>query len=255
VDFAKSGLAVLRAGRDFNAKQVVLNYMGYEGGHSHLDQLGIVFLGLGRTLAPDAGSIKYEDPVHTGWYKQSVSHNVLIVNGKSQSRAPIGTLDAFVAGAQLQVARASSAKAYPGVNQSRTVLLTTDYMIDLFEARGALENTFDWVYHNYGDFSTELSMQPAPGAAGKANGYGTDELPPRPIALGAGLRIAGDQQVRLYMPGASGTQVITSDGLVAARSETKPRQPKCRSQSFVVSKSAAIFRSSNPIRLPQSSAR
>jgi len=224
-DFAKSGLAVLRTGKDFNAKQVVLNYMGYEGGHSHPDQLGIVFFGLGRTLAPDAGSIKYEDPAHNGWYKQTLSHNTLVVNGKSQVRAPIGTLDAFASGAQLQVARATVTKAYGSVNQSRTVLLTSDYLIDFFQVSSVLENQYDWVYHNYGDFSTELNLQTTTTSKGNGYDYLTNAKSVKTDnAWRANWKIAGDQQVRMYMFGASGSQVIAAEGLVAApmNDETAP---------------------------------
>ncbi|MBM3127410.1 MAG: hypothetical protein FJ009_02100 [Chloroflexi bacterium] len=226
-DFAKSGLAVLRASKDFNAKQVVLNYMGYEGGHSHPDQLGIVISGLGRVLSPDPGSIKYEDPAHTGWYKQSLSHNLVVVSEKSQARAPMGKLETFASGAQLQVARASTTKSYGGVNLARTLLLNDDYLVDIFQADGVVEETFDWVYHNYGKFSTDLKLQPT--TLSKKNGYEflsnitsvkTDD------AWRADWMIASDQKVCLFMAGAPGTQVFAAEGLVAATvgDETAPEK-------------------------------
>jgi len=212
-DFAKSGLAVLRAGKDSGALQVVLNYMGYAGGHSHPDQLGIVISGLGRVLAPDAGSIKYEDPAHTGWYKQSLSHNLVVVSEKSQQRAPMGKLEAFASGAQLHVARASSAKSYGSVNMARTLLLNDDYLIDVFQADSVVEETFDWVYHNYGRFSTDLKLSPM--TLNKKNGYEflsnatgvkTDD------AWRAEWLIASDQKVRLFMAGAPGDPSDCSGG-------------------------------------------
>lgn len=226
-EFAKSSLAVLRAGSGFDAKQVVLNYMGYEGGHSHPDQLGIVSFGVGRTLAPDAGSIKYEDPAHTGWYKQSLSHNVLVVGEKSQQRAPAGRLDTFVSGQKLQAARAATTKSYGSVNLARTLLLNDDYLIDVFQADSIVEETFDWVYHNYGRFTTSLNLQPT--TLSKKNGYEflkstaaakTDD------AWRAEWLIASDQKVRLFMVGAPGTQVIAAEGMIAAEvgDETAPDQ-------------------------------
>ena len=216
-DFAKSGLAVLRAGKDFNAKQVVLNYMGYEGGHSHPDQLGIVLFGVGRMLAPDAGSIKYEDPVHTGWYKQSLAHNLIVVSEKSQLRAPVGTLDVFARGTSLQVARATTTKSYGSVNLARTLLLNDEYLVDVFQADGLVEETFDWVYHNYGRFSSHLNLQPT--ILGKANGYeylSKITSAKTDAAWRAEWFIASDQKVRLFMAGAPGTQVIATEGMVAA---------------------------------------
>jgi hypothetical protein len=242
-DFAKSGLAVLRTGKELSGKQVVLNYMGYEGGHSHPDQLGIVIAGLGRVLAPDAGSIKYEDPAHTGWYKQSLSHNLIVVNEKSQARAPMGKLEAFASGTTMQVARASTTKSYGSVNLARTLLLNDDYLVDLFQADALSESTFDWVYHNYGRFSTDLKL--APTTLGKSNGYDflsnvtgvkTDD------AWRADWLIASDQKVRLFMAGAPGTQVFAAEGMVAATvgDETSPEKVplviarrKAKSASFV----------------------
>ncbi|MCI0478394.1 MAG: alginate lyase family protein, partial [Anaerolineales bacterium] len=242
-DFAKSGLAVLRAGKDFGAKQVVLNYMGYEGGHSHPDQLGIVISGLGRVLAPDAGSIKYEDPAHNGWYKQSLSHNLVVVSEKSQQRAPMGKLETFASGAQLQVARASTTKSYGSVNLARTILLNDDYLVDIFQTDSVVEETFDWTYHNFGRFATDLKLTPM--TLNKKNGYEflsnltgikTDD------AWRADWTIASDQKVRLFMAGAPGTQVIAAEGLVAALvgDETSPEKVplviarrKAKSASFV----------------------
>ncbi len=216
-DFTRSGLAVLRAGKDFNAKQVVLNFMGYEGGHSHPDQLGIVISGLGRVLAPDAGSIKYEDPVHTGWYKQSLSHNLIVVGEKSQQRAPVGTLQVFASGTIAQVARAATTKSYGSVNLARTLLLNDEYLIDVFQADSIAEETFDWTYHNYGRFATDLKLSPT--TLNKKNGY---EYLSNPTAIKtddawrAEWLLASDQKVRLFMAGAPGTQVIAAEGLVAA---------------------------------------
>lgn len=228
-DFGKSGLAVLRSGSGANANQVVLNYMGYEGGHSHPDQLGVVFFGLGRTLAPDPGSIKYEDPLQNGWYKQSVAHNVLLVNGKSQQRAPMGTLDEFAGGTHLQIARASTSKAYGGEKLSRRLLLTDGYLIDLFLVDSPVENTYDWVYHNYGTLSVDLALQPAPGLLTPSNGYehlAQVEAAKTDASWRGNWTIAADQKVALYMAGAPGTQVIAAEGLVAAAvgDETSPER-------------------------------
>ncbi|MBI4786275.1 MAG: alginate lyase family protein [Chloroflexi bacterium] len=228
-DFSKSGLAVLRSGSDSNAKQVVLNLMGYAGGHSHPDQLGIVFFGLGRTLAPDAGSIKYEDPVQAAWYKQSLAHNLLVVNGKSQQRAPAGMLDEFAGGTLVQVARASTTKAYGGENLSRTLLLNDDYLTDLFQVNSPVENTYDWVYHNFGNLSTDLNMRPAPGFVSPSNGYEyltNVQVAKTENAWRGDWTIAADQKVRLYMAGAPGTQIIAEEGLVAATvgDETSPEK-------------------------------
>lgn len=245
LNLEKTGLAILRSGQGPTAKQVVLNYMGYEGGHSHPDKLGLALFGVGRTVAPDAGSIKYEDPAHTGWYKQSLSHNVLVVDEQTQLRAPAGTLELFLDSPPLKVARVSTSRVYTGVTQVRTLLLNDDYLVDIFQADSAAEHTFDWVYHNYGQFSSDLDLQPLTTPFVKGGGYeylshvqsaATDQ------AWSADWVIASDQKVRLSMLGAPGTTVLAAGGMVAAptNDETAPDQAplviarrKAKSVSFV----------------------
>ena len=57
--YEDSDFMVLRSGEGDDSTQATFNYMGYQGGHSHADQLGLVLYGLGMTLAPDAASVKY----------------------------------------------------------------------------------------------------------------------------------------------------------------------------------------------------
>lgn len=225
LDLGSSGLAVLRAGQG-SGLQAVLNYMGYQGGHSHPDQLGLVLHGLGRTLAPDAGSIKYEDAAQDGWYKQSLAHNLLTVDGRTQERAAVGRLEAFVGGAHLQVARATVDRAYPGIVLARTLLLADAYLVDVTQAQSDAEHTYDWAYHNYGTLSSPLAFTPAQGL-GSANGY--EYLQNARLAHAEGdweahWLMAADQQVRLRMAGAPGTEVWAAEGLVAATTgdETSP---------------------------------
>ncbi len=221
LNLERTGLAILRSGQGSTAKQAVLNYMGYEGGHSHLDKLGLVLFGAGRTVAPDAGSIKYEDPVHTGWYKQSLSHNVLVVDEKTQLRAPMGTLELFLNSPPLKVARVSTPRIYTGVTQIRTLLLNDDYLVDIFQADSAAEHTYDWVYHNYGQFSSDLSLQPVTTPAASAKGSGYEYLSnvksaATDLAWSADWLIASDQKVKLNMLGTPGTTVLAAEGMVAA---------------------------------------
>jgi hypothetical protein len=217
--FASSSLAVLRSGSGVHSKQVVVNYMGYEGGHSHPDQLGLVLYGLGLTLAPDAGSILYRVPAHLEWFKQSVSHNVIVVDGQSQERASPGVLESFVGTPNLQVARVSSEEAYPGVRLERTVMLNDNYLIDIFQADSTDEHTYDWVYHNIGRFTTDdLEFQPA-AAPGDENGYEYLEDVESAQSDGdwqAEWIVAPDRKVRMDLFGAPGTEYFAARGLIAA---------------------------------------
>ena len=124
----------MRSGEGENSIQVTLNYMGYQGGHSHPDQLSMVLYGLGMPLAPDAGSIKYRLPEQEGWFKQTIAHNALVVDGTSQERSSAGQLTQFINSNAVQMATVFSDGVYPGVNLERTLLLNDTYLIDMYSA-------------------------------------------------------------------------------------------------------------------------
>jgi len=170
--FDASDLAVLRSGEGEDSLQAVFNYMGYQGGHSHADQLGLVIYGLGVPLFPDAGSIKYREPEQEGWFKQTLAHNTMVVDGASQERASAAEVTQFVNADGGQIMTVAHSDLYPGVTLTRTVLMNDDYLIDIFNADSADTHQYDLVYHNIGGFSTDdLDFQPADVKPGESGGY------------------------------------------------------------------------------------
>ncbi|MBP9072071.1 MAG: heparinase II/III family protein [Caldilineaceae bacterium] len=170
--FADSDLVVLRAGAGEGAVQAVFNLMAYVGGHSHPDQLGLILHGLGRELAPDAGSIKYRIPAHVGYFKQTVAHNVVVVDGQSQAHRPPADLVAFAGTEAVQVAQAVSTGAYPGVEMVRTLLLTAGYLVDITDVASEVEHDYDWVCHNRGAVTSgDFDFRPTAQSIGDTNGY------------------------------------------------------------------------------------
>ena len=157
-NYAESDLAVLRSGGGETGKQPIqatLNYMGYAGGHSHADQLGLVMYALGQPLTVDPSSVKYRLPEQVGWFKQTLAHNGLVVDGVSQERAPAAELRQFVTAGSVQLATVYSADLYPGVEQERTLILNDDYLIDFYSVSSPDPHVYDWVIHNRGRFSSE----------------------------------------------------------------------------------------------------
>lgn len=220
--FEGSHLAVLRSDAGDKNLQAVLNTLGYQGGHSHPDQLGLVLHGLGTVLAPDAGSIKYRVPAHVEYFKQSIAHNVLVVDGQSQERTPPPPLKAFVGGERVQLVRAATSDAYPGVAMERTLLLTDDYLVDVFRAESGAEHTYDWVYHNPGQFTADaLDFQPAAEPLGASNGYEylqnvRSAGPWSGGAWQATWQMDPNRHMRTTLLGAPGDRYFLADGLIAA---------------------------------------
>ncbi|MEM7114627.1 MAG: heparinase II/III family protein [Chloroflexota bacterium] len=233
--YEKSDLVVLRAGEGEEQLQATVNYMGYQGGHSHADQLSMVLYGLGQPLAPDPGSIRYRIPAQEGWFKQTLSHNALVVDGLSQERAVPGQLTQFVAGEQLQMATVTHDTLYPGVDLARTLLLNEDYVIDIYRAESEEPHVYDWVYHNLGKFSSEdLPFLPVAEPLIHPNPEPPEQPSVRPLGFMGGYDYLRDvqtavspdnweadwinggvQNMRLHLLGAPETTYYTANGLIA----------------------------------------
>ena len=220
--FEDSKLVALRSDAGDKNLQAVLNILGYQGGHSHPDQLGLVLHGLGMIFAPDAGSIKYRLPAHVAYFKQSIAHNALVVDGQSQERTPPPTLKVFEGSDSLQVTRAATSDAYPGVDLERTLLLTDDYLVDVFQTRSDVDHIYDWVYHNLGQFtSPDLNFSPADGFAGGSNGYEYLQNvrtagPWQGGVWQADWEIDPNRHVRATLLGEPDDRYFLADGLIAA---------------------------------------
>lgn len=161
--FPHAGYVVLRSGdlgegpinEHIPQNYVALDYGPHGGGHGHPDKLGFVLYGRGKLLAEDPGCIAYGNPAHSGWFRQTISHNTVVVNGKSQKPCT-GTLQfaAFADGMGLCSARADD--AYDGVRLRRTLALAGDRLIDVVLCEAEQEAQFELAYHNRGALECAL---------------------------------------------------------------------------------------------------
>ncbi|MGE5296013.1 MAG: exo-alpha-sialidase, partial [Solirubrobacterales bacterium] len=124
----------------------------YGGFHGHYDKLSFVFFGFEEELGVDPGRARsqaYRLPIHRNWYKATVSHNAVLVDGQSQ-QAAAGKLVHFEQKDGYATAAASCDQAYPGVQHTRRLVMTDDYLLVLDRLHSDAEQQFDWVYHNRG---------------------------------------------------------------------------------------------------------
>ncbi|GMV80269.1 MAG: hypothetical protein AMXMBFR7_14530 [Planctomycetota bacterium] len=146
--FPGAGHAILRSGELAG----VMTFGPFGGFHGHFDKLSFVFFGHGAELGVDPGRAKsqaYRLPIHGNWYRATVSHNAVVVDGKSQDGAA-GDLLGFGSGEGVTVAGARCASAYKGVMQRRWLALTARYLL-VFDALDAdRERRFDWWFHHRG---------------------------------------------------------------------------------------------------------
>ena len=218
--YSDSDLMVLRSGDGDDGIQATLNFMGYQGGHSHADQLSLVLYGAGTELAPDTGSIKYRIAEQEAYFKTTLAHNALVVDGVSQERAPGGELMKFSPLGTAQIAQVRSSDLYDGVTLQRTVLLNEDYLIDFYEASSEEPHTYDWVYRNRGNFSTTSDQFAAVDSVWGDDGYSyltSIESAEIDGDLQADWRVSSDAYVRATLIGQPDTTYITARGPIAAR--------------------------------------
>jgi hypothetical protein len=146
-----TGHAILRAKGEAGLA-AVLTYGPYGGFHGHFDKLSFVFFGHKQELGVDPGraaSQAYRLPIHRHWYKATISHNAVLVDGAPQQPAA-GKLEYFWRGDGYAAAAARCDAAYPGVGHRRVLCLAPAYLLVFDELKADTSRRFDFVYHNRG---------------------------------------------------------------------------------------------------------
>lgn len=149
--FPGTGHAVLRTHGEAGLA-AALTFGPYGGFHGHFDKLSFVFFGYGQELGLDPGRARsqaYRLPVHSRWYKATISHNTVLVDRQSQAPAA-GKLAAFAANGQYAAVVARCDEAYKGVEHRRLVCLTPTYLLVFDDLAAGTARHFDWLYHNRG---------------------------------------------------------------------------------------------------------
>lgn len=181
--FPSSGFAILRARSDApDGLQALLTYGPYGGGHGHKDKLSLVVYHKGQQIVPALRNAAYEDPLHSDWSTQTVSHNTVGVDGRSQypqgewardtSEHPaMGRLLCFHADPFGQIAQARCDNVVAGVAMERALFLVDGVLLDVFSLRSDQPHTYDWVLHAPGIPQPQRAMTPRATPLGSDQGY------------------------------------------------------------------------------------
>jgi hypothetical protein len=138
--FPDLGVALLVSGN----KTAVLKYGPHGGGHGHPDKLSISIHDGEKEILPDMGTSAYGVPDYTQWYRKTLSHSTLTVDAKDQKETT-GKLVQFKTTATGGFVEAESNEAYPGVKMSRSLLLDSNRLSDIFIATSDKEHLYDYV--------------------------------------------------------------------------------------------------------------
>lgn len=177
-NFPASGNAILASGKNENAVWLCMKYGPHGGGHGHPDKLNFVLYGLGQVLAPDPGTANYGVPIQAGWYRTTLAHNTLVVDGASQKPTE-GRCVAFLSTNGFGAVTAEAGKIYPGVSFHRTIaLIGNDLLVFIDQVRSDKPHTLDLAYHNQGTLAGMAGLTPwqSPTNPGYAHLRGTESI-------------------------------------------------------------------------------
>lgn len=140
VNFPHIGFTALFSGNN----SVYLKYGRHGGSHGHPDKLSIVIHDGQEEIVSDLGTTAYGVPDYKGWYKKTISHSTLSVDGEDQ-KSTTGKLVNFKADKNGGIAEAVSDKAYEGVIMHRKIDLKGNILKDTFKATSETEHLYDYV--------------------------------------------------------------------------------------------------------------
>ncbi|MBI3947686.1 MAG: hypothetical protein HY321_17325 [Armatimonadetes bacterium] len=260
----RNGLAMLRAEESpaywtSRSPAVFVRFGPTTVNHGHDDPFHITFHGKGRLLEPDwfiqwdYGRTKGgRNP--TPWSTGPVGHNTLVVDKKTMPVLKDHlTLAEEDFGPAVKVLRISGS-VYPGIEQTRTLALTGEYLLDLFAARSEAEHTYDWILHALGELNVP-GLAFSPFDIGADLGFGVID-PEAPAdarnrwvrngmqaeaaeAWAATWRQEEGAGVRVTLLDAPGTTVCRADGpyyVSAGGPADEPADGRRRSIPFVVAR-------------------
>lgn len=149
---------------------VTVNYDDYGGWHAHHDKLGIQLWCRGERLCDDPGNQLYSSPVHWGWYRTSLAHATLIVDGKRQPLAKqkgdkwpqvkATAFERYDDGAMVVV---DGGEAIPNAKAGRAVMLRGSVVLDLVWGLSEGEREWELAFHSKGEQTLSVETGPAMG--------------------------------------------------------------------------------------------
>ncbi len=218
--FSSAGHVVTRTGGPKGLVSV-MTFAPYGGFHGHLDKLSFVFFGYGTELGVDPGRARsqaYRLPIHRNWYKATISHNTVLVDGKSQAPAAAELLQ-FDSTPVRTVAIAQCSDGYPGVLHTRLLMQTADYLLVFDDLQADGPQRFDWFYHNRGKLA-ECSMPGEPVEPDDSKFPGMEYVDNARIGTtDAAARVTfstGNVTNTLTFDAAPATELLTGDGVGAS---------------------------------------
>ena len=172
-DGSWGALDILRSGEGRGHQAVVFKATAQGMGHGHFDRLSWLFFDNGREIVSDYGAARFLNveskygghylPENTTWAKQTVSHNTLVVDERSQfggnwrrGQENATQLLHFETGERADVAAARIGTAYEDVEFSRALVMLKGaafqlpLVLDVLRVESTGEHRYDLPLHYQG---------------------------------------------------------------------------------------------------------
>ena len=238
-----SGIAIMRSREAVEAQScVLLKYGPHGGGHGHPDKLSVSIYARGNPVATDLGTPGYGVALNETWYRQTLSHNTITLDGRSQPPAE-GRLVRFdtTRTGGFEVVDASVAwerDPYAGVAMRRVILWTDAYFWDVFHVAASQECRMDWVCRYQVNRQRQSGLSRRGSISLSGDGYAhvrepVEFTPEEMVSLEWGLSKGG---VGAFLPEDVSTQVILGKAPLQPASETGDlliRRRTARETTFV----------------------
>ncbi len=198
----EGGIGILRSPNTDTDLCVVMKYSKHGMGHGHFDKLSISMYHDEAEVYQDYGSARWVNieqkdgggylKENTTWAKQTIAHNTVIVDQKSQFEGNVRQADLHhsspyifdVSDKAAQVMSAKEDSAYPGVALHRTIaLIESDHfenpvVLDLFRVTADdTHESYDLPYYFHGEvMKTNFLIEQSPGFESLATDHGYQHL-------------------------------------------------------------------------------
>ncbi|QDU96657.1 heparinase II/III domain-containing protein [Lignipirellula cremea] len=223
IDLANVGLAVLRAGKGAEQTCVFFDYGRHGEGHGHYDKLNITLFANGREWLLDPGRIGYSFKEYKSWVKHTVAHNTVVID-ESNQWATTGKLRWLQTGDDWSACSGECDTAWLGVHLQRSLWLSPQLLIEVFEVQAGRDLQMDWLAHAVTEpvASVQERTSAAVDRVGKGPGYKhlTETLQWDVQGDSQWDFPAGKQRLRIWLPAAAEEEVYTGIG-VGSRADQK----------------------------------
>lgn len=156
--FKSEGLVTLRDGWADGATMVALK-SGFTWNHNHADAGSFILYHHGKALLADSGHSGYSTPEYDGYYRQSVAHNIVTIDGKAEPPGDLYDGSRFMGGVDHLIdtpgfryvwADATGPTSRNFQRNFRNLLWIGDTMLVIDDLKSWDVGQFEWLLHYQG---------------------------------------------------------------------------------------------------------